>query len=172
MDNWEKNKLWGPLAAGQLDLQVSVCVNETGLWFAQCVRVNWRVESVHNHQRGENWRQIFHSRRGSKLLVLDGEFALARDVTMIFISELTQRWTHTLTYTHTHTHAPELLQKTKTAFKGEKETFLVASNFNFTDQKAQTELLTHTLIHTKHTHTLHPLYVYIHTVVCPHLSDL
>jgi len=40
----------------------------------------------------------------SKLLVLDGEFALARDVTMIFISELTPIYPQLNTHTHTHTH--------------------------------------------------------------------
>lgn len=67
---------------------------------------------MHSHQ----WRKIegrFSTAGvGSKLLVLDGEFALARDVTMIFISERAPIYTklNTHTFTHMHTHRPQLNQ--------------------------------------------------------------
>lgn len=134
MDNWKKNKLWGPLAAGQLDLQVIVCVREKKAWSLVC-EVNvcvwkWKKRvwgaTAHTATTGKIEGRFSMAGVGSKLFVLDGEFALAWDVTMIFILELTSIYIVLIALTHLHTHTgsswAKLLQKTKPAFKWEKET--------------------------------------------------
>lgn len=60
-------------------------------------------EHTHSHQWGKIEGRFSTAGVGSKLLVLDGEFALARDVTMIFISELAPIYTE-------RTHKPQLNQ--------------------------------------------------------------
>lgn len=87
-----------------------------------------------------------------KLLVLDKEFALAPDVTMIFISELRSIYTeqHTGAHTHTFTQAPaepKLSKRTQRAFRIEKNTFLIASHFG-TDLKAHAKTVS--LLYTLH----------------------